>query len=160
MPKIYFAKCNFQKFTFSSCFLWSPLNWRYKKRKNQNIFRPKEKKTLLMHLKICFYLIKGILRPILCLDIYIHIVAGHEKLCKIYFFQNVLAFIDLFHRYHYIRYFIYSDCKWRHVCTKKVFLYILLIWQENICVRVSFHKVTGPATLLKRDSNTDVLLSN
>ena len=33
-------------------------------------------------------------------------MTGNEKLCKIYleklFFQNVLAFIDLFYRYHYI----------------------------------------------------------
>ena len=36
--------------------------------------------------------------------IWIHIVVGNEKLCKIYFkklfFQNVLAFIDVFYRYH------------------------------------------------------------
>ena len=32
-------------------------------------------------------------------------------------FQNVLAFFDLFYSYHYIRYFIYSDCMWRHVYT-------------------------------------------
>ena len=48
-------------------------------------------------------------------------MTGNEKLCKIYFkklfFQNVLAFIDLFYRYHYIGYFIYSDCMWRHVYT-------------------------------------------
>ena len=46
--------------------------------------------------------------------IQIHIVTRNEKLCKIYFkklfFQNVLASIDLFYRYHYIHYFIYSDC--------------------------------------------------
>ena len=43
------------------------------------------------------------------------------KICKIYlkklFLQNVLVFIDLFYRYYYPRYFIYSDCMWRHVCT-------------------------------------------
>ena len=42
------------------------------------------------------------------------------KICKIYlkklFLQNVLVFIDLFYRY-YLRYFIYSDCMQRHVCT-------------------------------------------
>ena len=47
--------------------------------------------------------------------------AGNEKLCKIYFkklfFQNVLAFIDVFYRYHYIHHFIYLDCMWHHVCT-------------------------------------------
>ena len=44
----------------------------------------------------------------------IHIVTGNEQLCKIcfqkLFFQNVLAFFYLFYSYHYIRYFIYSDC--------------------------------------------------
>ena len=59
---------------------------------------------------------------------WIHIVTGYEKLCKInfkkLFFQNVLAFIDLFYRYHYPRYFIYSDCMWCHVrttCTSMIF---------------------------------------
>ena len=50
-----------------------------------------------------------------------HIVTGNEKLYEIYFknlyFQNVFAFIDPFYRYHYIRYFIYSYCMLRHVCT-------------------------------------------
>ena len=36
--------------------------------------------------------------------IYIHIVTGNEKLCKIYskklFFQNVLVFNDPFYRYY------------------------------------------------------------
>ena len=56
---------------------------------------------------------------ILCNDT--HILTGNEKLCKIYFktlcFQNVLAFFHLFYSYHHIRYFIHSDCMWRHVCT-------------------------------------------
>ena len=47
-------------------------------------------------------------------------MTGNEK--KGYFkkllFQNVLAFIDLFYRFNYIRYFILSDCMRRHVCTK------------------------------------------
>ena len=33
------------------------------------------------------------------------------------FFQIALVFIDLFYRYYYIRYFIYSDSMWHHVCT-------------------------------------------
>ena len=49
------------------------------------------------------------------------IVTGNEKLCEIYFinpfFQNVFALIDLFYGYHYILYFIYSNCMLRHVCT-------------------------------------------
>ena len=49
--------------------------------------------------------------------IQIPIVTGNEKLCRIYFkklfFQNVLAFINLFYWYHYIRYFIYSVCMGR-----------------------------------------------
>ena len=44
---------------------------------------------------------------------YKYTVAENQKLCKIYlkklFFQNVLAFIDLFYRYFYKHYFIYSD---------------------------------------------------
>ena len=47
-------------------------------------------------------------------------MTGNEKLCKIYiknYFQNVLAFIDLFYTYHYPRYFFFSYCMWRHVCT-------------------------------------------
>ena len=67
-------------------------------------------------LKIPFNLLKRMLRPIFCIDI-----NTHEKFCKIYskklFFQKVLAFIHLFYRYHYIRYFIYSDCMW-HMCTR------------------------------------------
>ena len=51
----------------------------------------------------------------------IHIVTGNENLFKIYFkktiFQDVFVFIDLFYRYHYPLYFVYSDCKWHHVCT-------------------------------------------
>ena len=47
-------------------------------------------------------------------------MTGNGKLCKIYFkrlfLQNVLAFIDLFYWYHYICYFIFSDCMWHHVC--------------------------------------------
>ena len=33
------------------------------------------------------------------------------------FFQNVLAFNDASYRYHYFRYFIYSNCMRGHVCT-------------------------------------------
>ena len=58
-------------------------------------------------------MLKGMLQPMFCI-LQIHIVAENEKLCKIYFkkiiFQNILAFIDLFYRYLYIRYFTYSDC--------------------------------------------------
>ena len=43
LPKIYLANYIFEQFTFSSCALWSPSNWHYQKRKNLNIFRPKEK---------------------------------------------------------------------------------------------------------------------
>ena len=43
LPKIYLANYIFEQFTFSSCVLWSPSNWHYQKRKNLNIFRPKEK---------------------------------------------------------------------------------------------------------------------
>ena len=47
-------------------------------------------------------------------------MTGNEKLynffLKSYFFI-VWVFIDPFHRYHYIRYFIYSGCMWRNVCT-------------------------------------------
>ena len=53
-------------------------------------------------------LIKGILRPIFCIDIN----TGNGKLCKIYekiLFSKYLSFIDLFYRYHYPGYFIYSD---------------------------------------------------
>ena len=63
---------------------------------------------------------KGMLRSMFCTDINKH----SDRKCKIMlnlfkqpFFKNVLAFIDLFHRYHYIHHFIYSDCMWRHVCT-------------------------------------------
>ena len=52
--------------------------------------------------------------PTFYIDIDTNTVTGKEKLCKIYFkklfFENVLVFIDPFYRYHYIRYFIYSDC--------------------------------------------------
>ena len=37
------------------------------------------------------------------------------------FYFYVLAFIDLFYRYHYPRYFIYSDCMGRHVCNNSYF---------------------------------------
>ena len=32
------------------------------------------------------------------------------------FWGFILVFIGLSYRYHYSRYFIYSDCTWRHVC--------------------------------------------
>ena len=45
-------------------------------------------------------IVKGMLRPMFCIDINIHIVTGNEKLCKIYFkkvtFQNVLVFLSTF----------------------------------------------------------------
>ena len=53
-------------------------------------------------------------------------MTGNGKLCKNFFkkqfLQNVLAFIDLFYQYYYVRYFIYSDCMWHHVfmiCTEE-----------------------------------------
>ena len=91
------------------------------------------------------YFLNGILRPIFCININTHSVRN-EKLCKIYFknlfFENVFAFIDFFYS---IRYFIYSDYIWRHVCTicteaatggvlwKKLFLKVLLISQVFSC---------------------------
>ena len=77
-------------------------------------------------------------------------MTGNEKLCKIYFKKLFFSFFDLFYSYHYIRYFIYSDCMMscvynmyrscdRRCSFKKVFLKILLIWQEilanftNLC---------------------------
>ena len=109
-----------------------------------------------------------------------HIVTGNEKLCEIYFknlfFSKCFRFYWSFYRYHYIRYFIYSDCMVHHVCTiciygsshwksslKKMFLKVLLILQESTCFGVSFLiklQVWGPAALLKRDFNTDVFLWN
>ena len=48
-------------------------------------------------------------------------MTGNEKFLKFFlkklFFQDVLVFIDLFYRYYYLLYFIYSDCILRHVCT-------------------------------------------
>ena len=45
--------------------------------------------------------LKGMLQPIFCIDI--NTYSENEKLCKIsfkkLFFQNILAFIDLFYRY-------------------------------------------------------------
>ena len=63
---------------------------------------------------------KGMLQPIFCVDINTH---GDKKgkimsnlFLKKLFLKNVLAFIDLFYRYHYIRYFTYLDCIWRYIC--------------------------------------------
>ena len=57
-------------------------------------------------------------------------MAGNEKFWKIYlkklFSQNVWVFIDLFYKYHYPLYFIYSNCMWRHVCTTKTCNSIIL----------------------------------
>ena len=86
-------------------------------------------------------------------------MTGNEKLCKIYFkklfFQNVLAFIDLFYRYHYIRYFFYSDCMWRRVyniyrtshrkCSLKKGVYknFANFTGKHLCWRSLFNKVAG-----------------
>ena len=63
---------------------------------------------------------KGMLRQIFSIDKNRH----SDRKTKIYvnllrklFFQNVLVFIDVFYRYRYPHYFIYSDCVGRHMCT-------------------------------------------
>ena len=77
-----------------------------------------------------------------------HIVTGNEKLCKIYFkklfFQNVLAFIDLFID-TIISVISSTQIACDVMCVQyvqkqppEVFLKILLISQENTCVGVSF----------------------
>ena len=64
---------------------------------------------------------KGILQPIFYIDInkytYWQEMTNYAKFVKKkQFFQNVLVFVNLFYRYNYPRYFIYSDWMWRHVC--------------------------------------------
>ena len=63
-----------------------------------------------------YYGFKEMLRPIFCIY--------SVKKCKIklnlfkkLLLKTFLAFIDLYYWYHYIRYFIYSDFIWHHVCT-------------------------------------------
>ena len=100
-------------------------------------------------------------------------MSGNEKLCKKIFknlyIQNVFAFIDLFYRYHYICYFIYWDCMWRHVCTicteaatGGVLKNFANFTGKHLCWSHFLIKLQawGSATLLKRDSNTDVFLWN
>ena len=63
----------------------------------------------------------GMLRPIFFIDINTHshmkrkIINQKFIFLKKLFFQNVLVYIDLFYRCYYTRYFIYSNCMWRHV---------------------------------------------
>ena len=54
--KFYLAKYIFEQFTFPNCDLWSPSNWHYQKRKNQNIFRPKNKNFSDAVKDMCFNL--------------------------------------------------------------------------------------------------------
>ena len=64
---------------------------------------------------------KGMFRPIFCIDINTHSDRKWKtmyNLLKKLFLQNVLVFINLFYRYYYPRYFIYSDYVWRHMCTR------------------------------------------
>ena len=83
-------------------------------------------------------------------------MTGNGKLCKIYFkrlfFQNVLAFIDLFYWYHYICYFILSDCMWRHLC---------LICTEEATTRVvleQFANFTGKTTIKQRPTIIELII--
>ena len=97
---------------------------------------------------------KGTLWSIFCININTHNdMTGNEKLCKISFkklvFQNVLVSIDLFYRYHDI---VISSTQIACdvMCVQDILkqppelffnkgvLKILLIWQENTCVGVSF----------------------
>ena len=85
-------------------------------------------------------------------------MTGNGKLCKIYFknlfLQNVLAFIDLFYWYHYICYFIYSDCMWRHVC--------LICTEEATTggVLENFANFTGKATIKQKPTTTELIIYN
>ena len=98
--------------------------------------------------------------------IQIYIVTGMKN--YVLFFQNVLTFIDLFYRYHYICYFIYSDCMWRHVpticreaATGGVLKNFANLTGKHLCWSRFLIKLQArPATLLERDSNTDVFLWN
>ena len=64
----------------------------------------------------------------------------NTNLCQIYFkklfSKKVLAFIDLLYRNHYIRYFIYSDCMWRHVCT--ILNFYIVYSKENFFLEFFF----------------------
>ena len=91
-------------------------------------------------------------------SIKIHIMTGNGKLCKIYFkrlfLQNFLAFIDLFYWYHYICYFIFSDCMWRHVC---------LICTEEATTGVvpeHFANFTGKTTIKHRPTFIELIIHN
>ena len=78
--------------------------------------------------------------------IWIHILTGNEILCKIYFkrlfSRNVQVFIDLFYRYHYPLYFIYSDCMWRHVCAICNSLLFIQSTEKNLFFFNSFLLLT------------------
>ena len=56
VPKFCLARYIFERFTFSSYDFQSPSNWHYQKRKNQNIFRPKEKTFFDANKDLCSYL--------------------------------------------------------------------------------------------------------
>ena len=65
--------------------------------------------------------VKGMLLPIFCVDINTHSDRKWKIMFNLFteklFSQNVLIFIYIFYRYHYIHYFICSGCTWRHVWT-------------------------------------------
>ena len=78
------------------------------------------------------------------------------KLCKIYFkkpfLQNVSAFTDLFYWYHYICYFIFSDCMWRHVyliCTEEA---------TTGGVLEQFTNFTGKATIKQKPTTIELIV--
>ena len=82
----------------------------------------------------------------------------NRKLCKIYFkrlfLQNFLAFIDLFYWYHYICYFIFSDCMWCHV-------YLICTEEATIGgVLEHFANFTGKATIKQKPTTIELIVHN
>ena len=58
--------------------------------------------------------LKGMLLPIFCIHVNTHSDRKYKIMLNLFkktiFKKSLIAFIDLFYRYHYIRYFIYLDC--------------------------------------------------
>ena len=140
------------------------------------MFRDQKSYLIISHSLMYYnnFVFKGILQPIFCIYINTYSVRKWKIYFKNLFFQNIFALIDPFYRYHYIRYFIYSDCM-RRLCVqyvqkqppeeffkKGVFKSFANSTGKHLSWSLFLIQLQawGPATLLKRDSNTDAFLWN
>ena len=102
-----------------------------------NMINYKEKEMTPLTNKEVESYIKGVLRPILSIDVNTH-NDRKQKIMKIYlkklFFENALVFIVIFYRYYYPCYFIYSDCMGSHVCAP--FNNFFIVYRKKLFISI------------------------